>query len=48
MRQQLLDLTGFLRRQPRQHILEIRIRIMPVQPRRLDQTHDRSGAFAAA
>lgn len=41
MRQQLVNLACSLRRQPRQHILEISIRIMPVDARRLDQTHDR-------
>lgn len=40
MRQQLCDLTGPLRRQSLQHILEIGMRIMPVHARRLDQTHD--------
>ena len=48
MRQQLLDLAGFLRRQPHQHILEIRLRIMPVHARRLDQAHDRRRPFTAA
>ena len=48
MRQQLPDLTGPLCRQPRQHILEIGIRIMPIHARRLDQAHDRRGPFATA
>ena len=48
MRQQLADLAGLLGRQPRQHIFEIGIRIMPVHARRLDQTHDRRCPFAAA
>lgn len=48
MRQQLLDLAGSLRRQPRQHILEISIGIMPVDARLLDQAHDRRRSFAAA
>ena len=30
MRQQLINLTGTLRRQPRQYIFEIGIRIMPI------------------
>ena len=33
MWQQLLDLTGSLRRQPRQYIFEIGIRIMPIDAR---------------
>lgn len=48
MRKQLLDLTGLLRRQPRQHILEISIRVMPVETRRLDQARDRCRRLAAA
>ena len=32
MRQQLCNLTRPLRRQPCQHILEIGIRIMPIEP----------------
>lgn len=37
MRQQLTDLTRPLRRQSRQYIFEIGIRIMPIHPRRLDE-----------
>lgn len=48
MRQQLRNLTGPLRRQTRQHIFEIGIRVMPVVARRLDQTHDRSRTFTTA
>lgn len=48
MRQQLLDLAGPLRRQPRQHILEISIWIMPIDARRLDQAYDRCRPLAAA
>ena len=48
MRQQLIDLTRLLRRQPREHILEICIRIMPIDARRLDQTHDRRCPLPAA
>ncbi len=48
MRQQSLDLACSLRRQPRQYILEISIRIMPVDARRLDQAHDRRRPLAAA
>ncbi|KPY14360.1 hypothetical protein ALO54_200217 [Pseudomonas syringae pv. philadelphi] len=45
MRQQLVDFTRPLCRQPRENILQISIRIMPIQPRRLDQTHDRRCPF---
>lgn len=48
MRQQLPDLTGQLRRQPRQHTFEIGIRIMPLHARRLDKAHDCSRPFATA
>lgn len=48
MRQQRCNLTCPLRRQARQHILQVGIRIVSIVPGRLDQTHDRSGAFAAA
>ena len=40
--------TRPLRRQAREYIFQIGIRIMTIQSRRLDQTHDRSRAFAAA
>lgn len=48
MRQQLGDLVVFLGRQPREHVLQISIRIMPVQPRRLDQAHDGGRALTTA
>lgn len=48
MRRQLLDLAALLRRQPHQHILEIRVRIMPIHACRLDQAHDRPCPFTAA
>ncbi|KPB56938.1 hypothetical protein ALO48_102273 [Pseudomonas syringae pv. rhaphiolepidis] len=48
MRQQLIDLTRPLSRQPRKNILQICIRIMTIHARRLDQTHDRCRPFAAA
>lgn len=48
MRQQLADLTRPLRRQPRQHILQIGIRVMPIHPGRLDQAHDRRRPLATA
>lgn len=37
-----------LRRQARKNILQIRIRIMAIEPSRLDQSHDRHRPFAAA
>lgn len=48
MRQQLADLAGPLRWQPRQHVLEISIRGMPIDARRLDQAHDRRSPLSAA
>ena len=48
MRQQLLDLARPLRRQACKNVFQISIRIMPVEPRRLDQTHDRRRPFSAA
>ncbi len=46
--QQLIDLTRSLRRQARQHIFEIRIRIMPIHAGGLNQVHDRSCPLTAA
>ena len=37
MRQQLVNLTHLLRRQPCQHVFQISIRIVPVEPCRLDR-----------
>jgi hypothetical protein len=48
MRRQRLDLAALLRRQPQQHILEIRVRIMPIHACRLDHGHGRRCPFAAA
>ncbi len=48
MRQQLPDFTGSLRRQPRQHIFEIGIRVMPSHVRRLDQADDCSRPLTTA
>ena len=48
MGQQLTDVAYSLCQQSRQHILEIGIWIVPIQSRRLDQTHDRRCSFAAA
>ena len=48
MRQQLIDFTRPLRRQSRENVLQIGIRIMTIDPRRLDLAHDRRRPFAAA
>ena len=48
MRQQLLNLAGLVRRQPGQHILEVGVRIMFIEPSRLDQAHHRSRPLARA
>lgn len=47
MRKQRVDLTRPLRWQLRQHVLEIGIWIMSIEPRRLDQAHDRRPPFSA-
>jgi len=46
MRQQLPNPAVGLRRQPFEHILEIRKGLVAVEPRGLDQAHDRSGTLA--
>ena len=46
MGQQFMDLTGALRWQSGQNILEVGKRIMPIEPGTLDQTHHRSTALA--
>jgi len=48
MRQQLGDLVVFLRRQTREYVLQIGIRIMPIEACRLDQAHDGRRPLAAA
>lgn len=48
MRQQLINFTRPLRWQARENIFQIHIRIMAVEPRRLDQAHDRRPPFSAA
>ena len=45
MRQQLFNLTILVRRQTSQHVLDVGIRIMPVELGALNQTHHRSGAL---
>jgi len=46
MRQQLPDLAVGLGRQSFEHILQIREGLMAVEPRGLNQAHDRSGTLA--
>ena len=43
-----IDLAVFLRWQARKHVLHIGIRIMPIEPCRLDQAHDGGRALAPA
>lgn len=45
MREQFVDLTRRLRRQVRESVLQVGIRIMSIEPRRLDQAHDRRCPF---
>lgn len=47
MRQQLRDLTGTLRGQACQHILQIGVRVMPVELCRLYQAHHRGCALSS-
>ena len=46
MRLQFLDAAVRLRGQTREHVLEVEVRIVPIELGRLHQTHDRSGALA--
>lgn len=46
MRQQLVDVSGAMCWQAREHVLQIDVRVMPVQLCRTDQAHDGSGTFA--
>jgi len=48
MWQPLADFTRPLRRQARENILQVGVRIMSVEPRRLDQAHDRRRPFSAS
>ena len=45
MRQQFLDPAGPVRGQPREHVLQVGIGIVPVHPSRLHQTHHRGDVF---
>ena len=46
MRQQLCNLTVLVRGQVLQHILEVSVRVDPVEPGALNQAHDRSRTLA--
>ena len=46
MRQELVDAAGLVHGQPREHILEIGVRVVPVHARRLDQAHDGGRSLA--
>lgn len=48
MRQQFLHPAGSLCGQPREHILEVDIRVVPIHASRLDQAHDGSRSLARA
>ncbi len=45
-RRSLFLIGVFLRRQPRQYVLQIRVQIMPVGLGRLDQAHQRGRPFS--
>ena len=47
MQQQLIYLTRPLRRQARENPLKISVRVMTIQPRRLDLAHDRRRPLCA-
>lgn len=46
MRQQLVDPAGGVGGQPIQHVLEVRVGLVPVDPCRVQQAHDRGRALA--
>lgn len=48
MRKQLTYFIRPLRRQARENVLQVSIRIMSIQSRRLDQAHDRRSPFSTA
>ena len=41
VREQLVDSAGQVRRQPRENVLHVGMRIMPIELDRLNQAHDR-------
>ncbi len=48
MRQQLVNPAVHVHRQPRQHIFQVSMRVVPVELGRLDQAHHRRRPLAAA
>jgi hypothetical protein len=48
VRQQFVDPAGRMRRQPLQHVLQVRVGLVPVDARRVQQAHDCRGALARA
>ena len=48
MRQQLFNPAVHVRRQPRQHIFQVRMGVVTIQFRRLNQTHGRRCSLSAA
>jgi hypothetical protein len=46
MRQQLADAAGLLRGQPLEHVAQVCVWVVAVQPRRVHQAHDRSGTLS--
>jgi hypothetical protein len=46
MRQQLVDCAGSLRGQALQDVLQVRVRVMPIELGRLDQARDRRRALS--
>jgi len=48
MRQQVFDPAGRVRRQPFEHVLEVRVGLVAVDAGRVQQAHDRGGPFSRA
>ena len=48
MRQQLCNAAGRVRRKPLENILQVRMRLVAVQTRRVHQTHDGRSSLAGA
>jgi len=48
MRQKVSDQMFFVHWQTLQHILEISVRVVPVEPGALNQSHDRSRTLACS
>jgi hypothetical protein len=45
MRQQIGDAAGWQHRQALEHILHVAVRVMAIEPRRVQQAHHRSGTL---